>query len=118
MADEGEQIHMEHQSNAGKWILTLLAVVAVAAFGYVQYTTHTAMQKMASDLSGSETQVKELQNRMQNAETQGDALREKVGLTKQELAQRVAELKAQQKAAEARLEKEQKEQIGQVTGDI
>ena len=55
---------------------------------------------------------------MQTEESQEDALREKVGLTKQELAQRVAELKAQQKAAESRLEKEQKAQISAVTGDI
>ena len=40
MADEGEQIHVEHQSNAGKWILILLAILVVAGFGYAQYITH------------------------------------------------------------------------------
>jgi chromosome segregation ATPase len=39
-------------------------------------------------------------------------------MTKKELAQRAAELRAQQKAAEARLEEQQKEQISQVSGDI
>ncbi len=39
-------------------------------------------------------------------------------MTKKELVQRTTELKAQQRAAEARLEQEQKEQIGQVSGDI
>ena len=29
MADEGDQMHMEHQSNAGKWILTVLAILVV-----------------------------------------------------------------------------------------
>jgi hypothetical protein len=118
MADEGDQMHMEHQSNAGKWILTVVAVLVVAALGYAHYTTHMAVEKLNGDLTASQAQVKELMNRMQTAETQGDALREKVGLTKQELAQRVAELKAQQRAAEARLEKEQKEQLNAVTGDI
>ena len=43
MADEGDQIQMEHQSNAGKWILIVLAILVVAAFGYAHYVTHSAM---------------------------------------------------------------------------
>ena len=118
MADEGDQMHMEHQSNAGKWILTLLAVAFVAVSGYAHYATQKKVGALEDELGKSQAQVKELMNRMQTEESQGDALRERVGLTKQELAQRVAELKAQQKAAESRLEKEQKEQISAVTGEI
>ena len=118
MADEGDQMHMEHESNAGKWILIVLAILVVAASAYAHYASHLAVEKLTSDLTASQAQVKELMNRMQTQESQEDALREKVGLTKQELAQRVAELKAQQKAAESRLEKEQKAQISAVTGDI
>ena len=118
MADEGDQMHMENQSNAGKWILTVLAILVVAASAYAHYASHLAVEKLTSDLTASQAQVKELMNRMQTQESQEDALREKVGLTKQELAQRVAELKAQQKAAEGRLEKEQKAQISAVTGEI
>jgi DNA-binding transcriptional MerR regulator len=118
MADEGDQMHMEHQSNAGKWILTVLAVAFVGVSGYAHYTTQKQVSSLQEDLGKSQAQVKELMNRMQTSETQGDALREKVGLTKQELAQRVAELRAQQKAAESRLEKEQKAQISEVTGEI
>lgn len=118
MSDEVEPMHMESQSNAGKWILTLLAVIVVAASGYAHYASHTAIGKLKNDLATSQAQVKELMNRMQTEEAQGDAMRERLGLTKQELSKRVAELKAQQKAAEERLEKEQKEQINQVSGDI
>ena len=32
MSDEGEQIHTESQSNTGKWLLTALAVIFVAAW--------------------------------------------------------------------------------------
>ena len=64
MADEGEQIHMEHQSNAGKWILTVLAVLVVAVFGYAHYMTYSSVQKLTKDLSTSQAQVKELQNRV------------------------------------------------------
>ena len=118
VADEGDQMHMEQQSSAGKWILTVLAILVIAGFGYAHYSTHLAMEKLTQDLAGSQAQVKELQNRMQTEESQDDALREKVGLTKQELAQRVAELRAQQKATATRLENEQKAQMGQVSGEI
>ncbi len=43
MADEGDQIQMEHQSNAGKWILMVLAILVVAASGYAHYATHLAV---------------------------------------------------------------------------
>lgn len=118
MADEGDQIQMEHQSNAGKWILILLGVLAVAAFGYAHYVTHTAVEKLTNDLSASQAQVKELQNRMQTAEAQEETLARQAGMTKKELAQRTAQLQADQRAAEARLEKEQKAQISAVSGDI
>jgi hypothetical protein len=118
MADEGDQMHMEHQSNAGKWILTLLAVLVVAASGYAHYATHAAVQKLTADLSASQAQVKELQNRMQGAEETEEALAHQTGMTKQDLVQKTAELRAEQKATASRLEKEQKEQIGQVSGEI
>jgi multidrug efflux pump subunit AcrA (membrane-fusion protein) len=117
MAD-GEQIHVESQSNAGKWILTLLAVLVVAGSAYAHYTTHQAVAKLNQDLAASQAQVKELQSRIQNAEAQQETLARQAGMTKKELAQRTAELQAQQRAAESRLEKEQKEQISQVSGDI
>src|ERR1035437_310130 len=117
MADEGD-VQMEHQSNAGKWILTVLAVLVVAAFGYAHYVTHTTVEKLTSDLSASQAQVKELQNRMQTAEAQEENLARQAGMTKKELPQRAATLQAEQKAAESRLENEQKVQINAVTGEI
>jgi hypothetical protein len=118
MADEGEHVHVEHQSNAGKWILIVVAALAVAGFGYVQYGAHNAIEKLSTDLTASQGQVKELQSRMQNAEAQQEALAQQAGLTKKELAKKTSELLAQQKAAETRIEAEQKQQISAVTGDI
>jgi hypothetical protein len=117
MADEGD-VQMEQQSNAGKWILIVLAVVAVAAFGYVQYVTHSDVQRLTQDLNESRAQVKELQNRMQTAEAQQETLARDSGMTKKQLAQRTAALQAEQKAAESRLENEQKAQIREVSGEI
>jgi len=118
MADEGEQIHVESHSNAGKWILMLAAILVVAAAGYGYYTTHLAIERLTSDLAGSQAQVKELQNRMQTSEAEEETLAQQAGMTKKELARRTSELLAAQRAAESRLEKEQKESITAVTGDI
>ena len=118
MADEGEHIHMENQSNAGKWILLLLGILVVAAFGYATYVTHSSIRQLNQDLAASQAQVKELQNRMQTAEAQEETLAHQAGMTKKELSQRAAQLQAEQRAAAARLEKQQQESIQAVSGDI
>jgi len=124
MPDEGEAIHVEHmeqQSTAGKWILLFLAIVFVAATVYGHITTRQHVDRLTKDLSASQAEVAELQKRMQSAEAQEETLGEKLGMTKKELAQRAAELQAQQRSTESRLEKEakaQKEQIGQVSGEV
>ena len=118
MPEEGDQVSMEHQSNTGKWILILLALVFVAASGYAHYATHTRVEQLTKDLASSQARVAELQNRMQTAEATEETIAHQVGMTKRELAERTSQLQAQQKAAETRLEKEQKEQISQVTGEV
>ena len=118
MADEGEQIHVESHSNAGKWILLVAAILIVAVAGYGFYSTHASLEKLNGDLAASQAQVKELQNRMQTAEAEEETLAQQAGMTKKELAQRTAQLQAEQRAAAARLEKEQKAQIEAVSGDV
>lgn len=121
MPEDGEQIHVEHQSTAGKWILVVLAIVFVAASVYGYVTTQQHVEKLTKDLSDSQAQVGELQKRMQSSEAQEETLAQKLGMTKKELAQRAVEIQAQQREAEARLEKEEKEskeQIGQVSGEV
>jgi DNA repair exonuclease SbcCD ATPase subunit len=118
MPEEGEQIAVEHQSNAGKWILTLLAVAFVAASAYAHYAMHSRIEKLTKDLNASQGQVAELQNRMQTAEATEETIAQQVGMTKKELASRTSQLQAAQRAAESRLEEAQKKQISEVTGDI
>ena len=121
MPEEGEQIHVEQQSTAGKWILIVVAVVFVAAAVYGYVTTQQHVDKLTKDLGESQAQVGELQKRMRSAEAQEETLGQKLGMTKKELAQRAAELQAQQKAAESRLQEEankEKAQIGQVSGEV
>lgn len=118
MPEEGDQIPVEHQSNTGKWLLILLAVVFVAASVYAHVTMHALIESLRKDLSASQAQVAELKNRMQTAEATEETLAHQVGITKKDLTQRAAQLQAQQKAAEARLESQQKEQISQVSGEM
>jgi uncharacterized protein YlxW (UPF0749 family) len=121
MADEGENLVVEQQSTAGKWILLVLAIVFVAGAVYGYVTTQQRVQKLNTDLSSSQAQVAELQKRMQSAEAEEETLGQKLGMTKKELAQRAAELQAQERAAEVRFENEQKasqEQLGQVSGEV
>jgi DNA repair exonuclease SbcCD ATPase subunit len=121
MPEEGEILHVEPQSSAGKWILLFLALIFVAGVVYAHVTTHQQVDKLTKDLGDSQTQVAELQKRMRSAEAEEETLGAKLGMTKKELAQRASELQAQQKAAESRIEKEesaQKEQIGQVSGEV
>ncbi len=121
MPDEGEQMHVEQQSTAGKWILVIVAIIFVAASVYGYVTTQQHVEKLTTDLSASQAQVGELQKRMQSSEASEETLAQKLGMTKKELLQRAAALQAQQKADESRLaqeEKESKEQIGQVSGEV
>ena len=121
MPDEGEQIQVEQQSTAGKWILVILAILFVAGSVYGYVTTQQHVQKLTTDLSASQAQVAELQKRVQSSEAQEETIAQKLGMTKKELMERAAALQAQQKADESRLaqqEKESKEQIGQVSGEV
>src|SRR4030081_918477 len=118
MPEEGERIPVEHQSNAGKWILILLAVAFVAATVYGHFTMHSLVAGLRKDLNASQTQIGELKNRVQTAEASEETIARQVGMTKKELAQRASQLQAQQRAAEERLANAQKEQITQVTGEV
>src|SRR4030081_2879066 len=118
MSEEGDRIPVEQHSNAGKWILIVLALVFVGATVYGHYTMHSLVEGLRRDLNASQAQVAELKSRVQSAEASEETLAHQVGMTKKELAQRASQLQAQQKAAEARLESAQKEQITQVTGEV
>jgi hypothetical protein len=121
MAENGENLQMEPQSNAGKWILIVAAIVVIVGFAYAQYTTHVKLGTLSDQLAASDAQVRELQARIQNAEAQQETLARQAGMTKKELAQRTADLVAQQKAEAKRFEEEQSQQkqaITAVSGDV
>jgi flagellar basal body-associated protein FliL len=103
------------ESNAGKWILLIVALLYVAGSLYFMFNLHSSLAQLGKD---QDAKVAELTRRMQSAEADDEMLAKQLGMTKKELAQRSAELQRQQRAAEERLSQQQKEQIGQVTGEV
>jgi hypothetical protein len=121
MSEQDEQVTVVHESggsNAGKWILLLLAAIYVVASLYLLIDQRGRVAKLTQDQAASQKQIGDLTNRMQAAEAEAETLGQQVGMTKKELASRASQLQAAQRAAEERLAKEQKEQISAVSGEV
>ena len=120
MSDQGEHVTVVQETggNALKWILLLLGLIYVAGSLYFLFDLRGRLDKVGKDQVASQAQIGELTQRMQAAEAEAETLGQQVGLTKKELAAKAAQLQSAQREAEARLAKEQKEQITAVSGDI
>jgi hypothetical protein len=119
MSDQDQvTVVQESSSNAGKWLLLLLAAIYVAGSLYFLIDMRGSVGKLVQEQAASQKQIGDLTTRMQAAEAEAETLGQQVGITKKELAQRAAQLQQAQRAAEERLAKEQKEQITAVTGEV
>jgi chromosome segregation ATPase len=119
MAEGAPVYHSEeHHSNAGKWILTVVAVVYVAASLYFLFDLHGKLDKVTQEQAASQKQVADLTKRMQSAETDTETLGEKIGVTKKELAARAEEMQRQQRASVAKVAEEANKQISAVAGEV
>jgi chromosome segregation ATPase len=119
MSEQDEPVIMhEGGTNAGKWILLLLAAIYVVASLYFLFDMRGRLDKLGRDQVSSQTEIADLNKRMQSAEAEAETLGHQLGITKKDLTARAQELQRQQRAAEERLAKEQKEQITAVSGDI
>ena len=119
MSDQDQvTVVQESSSNAGKWLLLLLAAIYVAGSLYFLIDMRGSVGKLVQEQAASQKQIADLTTRMQAAEAEAETLGQQVGITKKELAQRAAQLQQSQRAAEERLAKEQKEQITAVTGEV
>jgi chromosome segregation ATPase len=119
MSEQDDQILVhEGGSNAGKWIALLVALLYVAGSLYLLFDLRGRVDKLGKDQAASQTQIADLKDRLQSAEAEAETLGQQVGITKKELAQRAAQLQAQQREAEARLAAAQKQQISEVTGEL
>lgn len=121
---EGEQpavYHESHQSNTGKWILTAVAVVYVAASLFLLIAQRSKLEKISQDQAANQKEVADLTKRMQSVEGDSETLAQQLGMTKKELASRTAELQRQQQAASARSaaqNAELKRNVGEVAGEV
>ncbi|MFB3813785.1 MAG: hypothetical protein ACE14L_06710 [Terriglobales bacterium] len=104
-------------------VLLAIAVVYVIASLYFIFETRS---RLADLEKAQQASIKELSHRLAetntNVKTSTEALAARLGMTEQDLqarmASRAAELERQQRASEQRLVKQQKEQIGQVSGEV
>jgi DNA repair exonuclease SbcCD ATPase subunit len=121
---EGEQPHVYHpepQSNIGKWILIVLAVVYAGASAFFIYDQHAKLEKITQDQTVSQKQLADLSKRMQSSEGDSETLAQRLGMTKKELQARTDELQRGQQAAAARLAAEaaeEKKDVNAVAGEV
>lgn len=106
------------QSSTGKWVLLVLAIAYIAGSLYFLWDMHGQLKTLNSAQGASQTRIGDLDKRLQNAESDAEALAKQLGMTKKELADRAADLRRQQQASEARLAAEQKQQITEVNGEV
>ncbi len=105
-------------SNTGKWLLLVLAVIYVAVSFYFMVNLRGRLESLSKDQAASRAQIDELSKHLESADADSEALAQQLGMTKKELTVKAAQLQREQQAAEARLAKEQMEQIGQVSGEV
>ncbi|HET7206950.1 MAG TPA: hypothetical protein VFI95_10270 [Terriglobales bacterium] len=121
MPEEGAAVapvQEEHQSNAGKWIVLLLALLYIAGSLYAIFDYRGRLEKLEKSQTANAAQMADLSKRLADAEANAETIAGQLGMTKKELTRRAAELQSQQRAAESRLAKQQQEQLSKVSGEV
>ena len=94
----------EH-SSVLKYVLLAVALIYVLASLYFMYTLKGRLDALDEKQQALESAQSELSARLHSTKSEfKEALTSEVGLTKQEMAKRAAELERQQKAGEAKLD--------------
>src|SRR2546430_17448246 len=106
------------RSQHWQWVLLLVAIAYVAGSLFLIFNLRGRLDQVSKDQAASSAQIAELTKRMQSAEASDETLAQQVGITKKELASRAAAITRAQRAAEARLAEQQKQQISAVTGEV
>jgi len=105
-----------------KYVLLSVALIYVLASLYFMYTLKGRLDALDQKQQTLESAQTELTARLHSTKSEfKEALTSEVGLTKQEIARRAAELERQQKAGEAKLtaaQTQQGQQIAAVSGEV
>lgn len=115
MSDSGVP---QAESNAGKWLLLVIALVYIGVSLYLIAGLHSKVKTLTKEQAASKMQLSELEKRMDSADADTETLAKQLGMTKKDLVAKASELQRQQRESEVRLAKEQMEQIGQVSGEV
>src|SRR5438046_9721229 len=115
---QSSEVHPISEVSTGKWVLLLVAIAYVAGSLFLIFNLRGRLYQLSKDQAASSAQIAELTKRMQSAEASDETLAQQVGITKKELASRAAAITRAQRAAEARLAEQQKQQINAVTGEV
>ena len=111
----------EH-SSVLRYVLLAVALLYVLASLYFMYTLKGRLDALDEKQQALESAQSDLSARLHSTKSEfKEALTSEVGLTKQEMAKRAAELERQQKASEANLkaaQSQQGQQIAAVSGEV
>lgn len=100
-------------------VIFALYVLVSAYFLYDMHGNIAALQKSTADQAAAQEKLRaDLKESDSHSRAANEALADKLGMTAKEVDQRAAELQRQQRASEARLAKQQQEQIQNVTGQV
>jgi len=120
--DDSPAESTSHRSAILKYVLLAIAAAYVIASLYLMYDMRGRLTALEQKQLTLETAQAELNNRIHATSSEfKQALSSEVGLTKQEIAQRAAELERQQKASAAKLaaaQSQQGQQIAAVSGEV
>src|SRR5438105_11368956 len=108
MGEPVSEVHIERESNTGKWILLALAIIYVAGSPYLTFSLRAHVDTLSKDYAASKVQIAELTRRVQSAEANDETLAQQVGITKLESASLASEQQPQQHAASARMTEHKK----------
>jgi hypothetical protein len=106
------------QNKIWKWIVVVVAILYVLGSIYFLVDMRGRLERLERGQESSRSSLYDLNKRLTNTQANTETLASQLGMTKKELAQKASELVRQQRAAEARLSEQQKQQISAVSGEV
>lgn len=107
-----------HPSSPLKPVFAVIVIIYILGSGYFLLQMQTQLKKLSAGQDKANAELIEHNKRLNAADASMETLADQLGMTKKELAERASELQRQQRAAEARLKKEQEKGINAVSGEV
>lgn len=107
-----------HPNSPLKPVIAVIVIIYILGSGYFLLQMQTQLKKLGAGQDKANAELIEHNKRLNAADASMETLADQLGMTKKELAERASELQRQQRAAEARLKKEQEKGINAVSGEV